>query len=905
MRKAIIAIFALLLLAGCTQGKVYKIGVSQCSQDDWRTKLNDEINREALFHDNVEVEIRSADDSNEKQIADLRYFVENKFDIIIVAPNEAEALTKPIADIYHSGMPVIVFDRNINDTTYTALQGADNYAIGKDAARYAKSICAQPRVIELFGLPGSTPAVDRGRGFKDEADRIGNFTIVASEPGNWNADDAAPVAEKLLKEHPEANLIYAHNDRMAIAASEVARKMGRRDIKIIGIDASPNIGIKAVMDSVIDATFIYPSEGRMLLNTAVAILTGQPYERINILPTPSAVDLSNAEILMLQEQALEKETSKIEALKANINIYWERYSMQRALLIGSLVILGLLCGLIFLLLRIYWNSKRYHAQIESRNAELSRQRDELDSLYRQLQEATLSKLTFFTNVSHDLRTPLTLIADPVHQLAEADNITADQRTLMQLADKNVKRLQRLVNQILDIRKFDNGKLALHLMRFDVSKAVQEWCKPFAHAARKQHIKFVQNIDLSADFNTAADLEKIERIFFNLLSNAFKFTPENGTISVNLSREGDNILLAVSDSGRGMSDEEKSHVFERFFKTDTVNHNGSGIGLALSKVFAEMHSGTIKAESVVGEGTTMTLVLPVNNAEVETASIAKSVAMAQEDVNEICEIDVEPAAFTEDSPTILVIDDNADIRTLLATHLGEKYTVIQAKSGSQGIRLATKYIPDLIICDVMMPGLDGYETCRRLKHEDITSHIPVLLLTACSTDEQRTEGYECGADGYMSKPFDAAMLMARCNSLIENRKRVLEHSDTAPVAAESKPQAAVASAFDDEFYQRFEAFVLKDLANSEISVEDIAAQLGFSRVQMYRKLKAVTNYSPAELLRNIRLREAARMLKTQSITVAEVSYAVGFTSPSYFTKCFREFFNESPSDLQARTSKIKE
>ena len=894
-----------LLLGGCTKEKVYKIGVSQCSQDDWRTKLNDEIRREALFYEDIEVEIRSADDSNEKQISDLRYFVDNGFDIIIVAPNEADALTKPIADIYKSGVPVIVFDRNINDTTYTALQGADNYAIGKAAAQYAKNLNPNPRVIEIVGLPGSTPAVDRAKGFEDVAGQSPSMTILASEPGNWNAEEAAPVAEKLLREHPEANIIYAHNDRMAIAAAEVAKKLGRSDIKIIGIDATPNLGIKAVKDSVINATFIYPSEGRTLINTAMAILRGEPYERIKIIPTPSAVDITNAEILTLQNDVLEKETRKIEDLKENINLYWERYSMQRAILIGTFVIMVLLFVLLFLLLRIYWNSKRYHAQIELRNAELSRQRDELDSLYNQLQEATRSKLTFFTNVSHDLRTPLTLISDPVRQMAQAENITGEQRTLMQLADKNVKRLQRLVNQILDIRKFDNSKLGLHLQRFDLSAAVEEWSKPFAHAAKKRHIKFVVNTDKSADFNTAADVEKVERIFFNLLSNAFKFTPENGTITVNMSRKDDNMLLSVTDTGRGMTDEEKSHVFERFFKTDKINPNGSGIGLALSKVFAEMHSGTIKVESAVNEGSTFTVVLPVNNAEVEEASLSPSVKVAQEDVAEITEIDVEPTSFSEDAPTVLVVDDNADIRTLLQTHLCSQYTVIQASTGAQGIRLAPKYIPDLIICDVMMPGLDGYETCRRLKNETITSHIPVLLLTACSADEQRTEGYECGADGYMSKPFDTNMLVARCKSLIDNRKRIYDRIPTSSTATESKPQSAPSNGIDDEFYHKFEALVLKDLSNSEVSVEDIAAKLGLSRVQMYRKLKAITNYSPAELLRNIRLREAARMLKTQNCTVAEVSYAVGFTSPSYFTKCFKDFFNESPSDIQARTSKIKE
>uniref|UniRef100_UPI0026E9692B substrate-binding domain-containing protein n=1 Tax=uncultured Duncaniella sp. TaxID=2768039 RepID=UPI0026E9692B len=273
----------LFTLSGCEESKVYKIGVSQCSQDDWRAKMNDEINREIMFHEDAAVEIRSADDNNAKQIEDIRYFVKNKFDIIIVSPNEAAALTPVIKEVYESGIPVVIFDRNINGDSYTARIGVDDEALGKSAAHYALHLLGSgARAIEIYGLRGSTPAEGRHNGFVREFTGNGG-QLVASVPGNWNKEDAMPMVDSLLRKHQDIDLIFAHNDRMAIGASEVASRLGRDNIKIIGIDAAPNIGIQAVADSIIDATFLYPTEGHRLIRTALSILKGEPYQKETIL----------------------------------------------------------------------------------------------------------------------------------------------------------------------------------------------------------------------------------------------------------------------------------------------------------------------------------------------------------------------------------------------------------------------------------------------------------------------------------------------------------------------------------------------------------------------------------------------------------------------------------------------
>lgn len=417
-----------IILAGCNDGRTNKIGVSQCSQDDWRTKMNDEINREIMFHDDAVVEIRSADDSSAKQIEDINYFVENGFDIIIVSPNEAAALTPVIKEVYDKGVPVVIFDRNINGDSYTAKIGVDDEGLGRSAAHYALHLSGKgARAIEIYGLKGSTPAEGRHDGFVREFESNGG-KMLASVPGNWNKEDAMPIVDSLLNVYDDVDLIYAHNDRMAIGASEVARKHGRDDIRIIGIDAAPNIGIQAVADSVIDATFLYPTEGHRLVQTVLAILKNQPYKKETILPVSSAVDLTNADILLLQNETLKEETGKMKLLKAQIDDYWAQHSSQTSLFYASIAIIVLLFGVGFLLLRAYWQRSRHQKELLVQNRLLEEEKDKQTRLNEQLQIATQSKLMFFTNVSHDLRTPLTLIAEPVARLAEAENLTSQQQT---------------------------------------------------------------------------------------------------------------------------------------------------------------------------------------------------------------------------------------------------------------------------------------------------------------------------------------------------------------------------------------------------------------------------------------------------------------------------------------------
>lgn len=368
--KILLLVLIITVLTDCRKEPTYRIGVSQCSEDDWRQLMNEEIEREIMFHPEATVEIRSADDSNDKQISDIRYFIESGFDIIIAAPNEADALTPIISEAYDKGIPVLLFDRNVNGDKYTAFQGADNAAIGSAAARYAHMLLPSGgNVIELEGLPGSTPTIERARGFHNVTDSVGNMEIVASVAANWNYDDARRVADSLLSLHPDAALVYAHNDRMAIGAADAARSRGLHPY-IIGIDAAPTIGMKAVDEGKIDATFLYPTEGEELVRTALAILNGEDYEKKLLTPATPAINRDNVKLLLHQVKELNDETAQLKQLKGELDTYWSQHNSQTAFLYAIVAALILMCIVLFLVVRAFWDHRRRQAELMEKNRQL-------------------------------------------------------------------------------------------------------------------------------------------------------------------------------------------------------------------------------------------------------------------------------------------------------------------------------------------------------------------------------------------------------------------------------------------------------------------------------------------------------------------------------------------------------
>lgn len=904
-----LCLIMLLLCDSCTHKEhQFFIGVSQCSEDEWRGQMNKEIKREVLFYPGTQLEIRTAKDNNLHQIEDIKYFIHKKVDLLIVAPNEADAITPVIEQAFDAGIPVVLVDRKIRSNKYTAYVGANNYEIGKQVGNYIiNRLHGKGNIIEITGLHGSTPAVERHKGMMESLKNAPEIKIIASADAGWFKDKAENLLDSILAHHTDIDLVFAQNDRMAIGAFQAAAAQGReKDILFVGIDAvaGKGFGIESVAGGEMDATFIYPTGGDNVVQTAMAILQGKPYDKeINL--STALVDKSNARIMQMQTEHISQLDYKIELLNGQLDAYFMRYSAQRMFLYACILILVLTATLLVFVVRAFWIKNRMNTELSKQKAQLETQRDQLIDLSRQLEEATHAKLSFFTNVSHDFRTPLTLIADPINQLMESNHCTPQEQTLLNVVHKNVTILLRLINQILDFRKFENGKLEINFSQFNAAQSICEWAESFRSLSYRKHIHFnITVTEHTEEYVLTADAEKLERILYNLLSNAFKFTPENGQIEIILStfRREDSpwLKLSVSDTGKGMSPEHIQHIFERFYQID-IHHTGSGIGLALAKAFTEMHHGQIRVESIKDKGTTFIVEIPMTQPDFHNEQATNKII--PESLKEGAVLDADSNMGSSESeentdenlPTVLIIDDNQDVRNYIRFLLQQQYDIVEAENGLEGVKLALKYVPDAIICDVMMPVMDGMECCRKLKTEMQTSHIPVIMLTAYTMDEQKIKGYECGADSYLTKPFNGKILKARLQNLIENHLR-LQNFFTDQTGMTSKPQLNEA---DKGFVDKLRKEIEERLSNPDTNVENLGAALGFSRVQLYRKTKALTGYAPNELLRIARLKKAASLLAATEKSIAEVTYEVGFSSPSYFTRCFKEFFGESPTDYLKR------
>ena len=905
--KWITVLFCLLGLAACRQDAPrFRIGVAQCSDDSWRHKMNDEILREAIFYDGVSVEIRSAGDDNLRQAEDVHYFIDKGVDLLIISANEAAPMTPIVEEAYDKGIPVILIDRKILSDKYTAYIGADNNEIGRAVGNYiASRLGGKGNVVELTGLSGSTPAMERHQGFMAAISRFPEIKLIDKADAAWERAPAEVEMDSMLRRNPKIDAVYAHNDRIAPGAYQAAKKVGReKEMVFVGIDALPGKGngLEMVLDSVLDATFIYPTNGDKVMQLAMNILEKKPFPRETVMNT-AVVDRTNAHVMQLQTTHISELDRKIETLNGRISTYLSRVATQQVVLYGSLLILLLVAGLLLVVYKSLRSKNRLNRELseqkrllEEQRDQLEEQRDQLIQLSHQLEEATHAKLVFFTNISHDFRTPLTLVADPVEHLLADNTLNEDQRKMLSLIQRNVNILLRLVNQILDFRKYENGKMEFTPVPLDLLSSFEGWNESFQEIARKKHIRFSFDSMPDADYRTLADVEKLERIYFNLLSNAFKFTPENGKITVRLSswmKDGQPWLrFTVANSGTMISAEHIRSIFDRFYKID-MHHTGSGIGLALVKAFVDLHRGLIAVESDEKQGTLFTIDLPKGDTPVPEQELIPATPLPTDAVWTAEEEDHE-MLYDSSKPTVLIIDDNADIRSYVQGLLQADYTVVEAADGSEGIKKAMRFVPDLIISDVMMPGIDGIECCRRLKSELQTCHIPVILLTACSLDEQRIQGYDGGADSYISKPFSSPLLLARVRNLIDSHRRLKQFfGDRQTLAKEDVCD------MDKDFVERFKGLIEAKMSDSGLNVEDLGKDMGLSRVQLYRKIKSLTNYSPNELLRIARLKKASSLLASSDMTIAEVGYEVGFSSPSYFAKCYKEEFGESPTDFLKR------
>lgn len=911
---------ALLLLVAIVVGcgkpdKKFVIAVSQCSEDVWRDKLNEELKTGEYLNDSIMVKLASSNDDNVLQNKQINQFVDEGVDLLIVSPNQLSAISKAVERAYDRGIPVILYDRKTNSDKYTAFIGCDNYVIGKSMGTFiAQQLHGKGRIVEIRGLEGSSPAIERQRGFMDAIKHYPDIQLVASEGGDWKEEGGIKAMKRILQQTQEFDYVFAHNDRLAWGAYMAAKQMGvNRKYKYTGVDgmATEGGGLELVRDGVFEASYLYPTKGDEVIALALKILNHQPYQRDNYLST-SIITKANAELTLMEARDAERQTHNLRTLHHQVDKYLSDYNAQKVLLM-SLALCLLVCIIAAtLIFRSYIVKTRLNEKLANANDELKRmngeledKNDELKRLNDEVMELTHSRLVFFTNISHELRTPLTLIADPVEMLLDDHNIKGRSRELLSMVKRNALALQQLVGSILDFRKIQNGKMTLTLNRFNIVEAMTLWVDDFRLTAVRKNIQLHFNTEgFKASPTIIADKEKVARIVFNLLSNALKYTPSGGNIFVSLcdAETPDALRIDVKDTGKGIAREEVTQVFERFFQAQGAA-SGTGIGLALVKSFVELHHGEVWVESESGKGADFIVVLPLTQeGEVEPEESEGNIAVDESSMQYIDDGDKLQGKVQQlvnpdtDRPTLLIIDDNNDIRQYERTLLQDDYFVLEAADGKEGLDVAIKEVPDLVVCDVMMPVMDGLEFTERLKTNTATSHIPVIMLTAKNLEEQRAEGYEHGADSYITKPFHSKVLLARINNLLKQRRLLKTLFKDITQADEQTIDQSSMDDRDKQFMKQLHQIIQSNLSRSEFGVEDIGREIGLSRVQLYRKVKAMTGSSVVDLMRKARLYKAKRLLESRSMSISEVAYEVGFSAPSYFTKCFKDEYGMLPGEV---------
>lgn len=710
-------ILLLLVFVSCSDRRTV-IGVSQCSDDLWRQKVNREIKIGQYQYKNVDVVFASADNNGQRQARQIDSLVNAKVDLLVVAPSDVKTVAPAIERAYRAGIPVILYDRMIESTHYTAYIGTDNVAIGKEVADYlAHQLQGRGTVVEITGERGSTPVADRHRGFMQGMKAFPQIQVVTLE-GDWNLAGAKKLMRQYMDAGKPVDAVFGHNDAEAWGAQQAAKEKNReKQMLFVGIDGLPgeNQGVDLVAKGVMTASYIYPTKGEAIVPLAMNILQGKPYKRMNYFQS-ALVTAENAKLIDMQYKEIEGQTADLNTIYSSINEYMKMYRWQKIINILAVAVVLLLLIMIF-----------YRRKVRREKEKLNEQRKQMAD----------DKIAFFTNVSHQLRTPLTLVSGPLNRLMQADNYTEEQKMLLQVVLRNVGQLETLTADVLN---------------------------------------FKEQVDA---MNQASADEACEK-------------------------------------------ELSQHVLRD----------------------------------------------------------SRHQMLLQQDVEELS--------------TILIVDDNEDIRSYLRVLLAGQYYVIEASDGQNGLRLAKESVPDLIVSDVMMPVMDGLTFCSKIKEDEVTSHIPVILLTARSEESQRIEGYEHGADAYITKPFSDHLLLVRISNLLQARRQ--RKND------EAKQMLSAEDIQTDEpgermFLERFKKAAKSHIGDANLRMDDLGSELSLSKVQMYRKVKALTGKTPAEVLREMRMQKAYSLLKQTDKTISEVAAEVGFAIPGYFSACFKKQFGINPTELR--------
>nr|MBI1228514.1 substrate-binding domain-containing protein [Cytophagales bacterium] len=906
-------LLATLLLLSCEDAteKKLKIGFSQCvSNDAWRRTMHEEMYRELSFYPELSLEIKDAQGNSQLQVQQIREFQEAGVDLLIVSPNEAEPITPIVEELFQSGIPVIIVDRKITSNLYTAYIGGDNYEIGLTAGQYIKNLLQhQGKILEIWGLRGSSPARDRHRGLLKGLEGS-DIQITTQIAGQWEKDTArSRLKEHLLQQdYPQFDLVFGHNDVMTIGANEICRELGIVGKRFVGVDALPGPfgGIQAIADGVLDATFFYPTGGDKAIEVAYKILTGQDFEKENILQT-AAVDLSNIRIMKQQTDRIISQQTNIFRQKEMIDSQLEIYKSQR----GLLIVLGITLFIAVISLAYSFKSlrdkKEINQELRQKHEEVLVQQQKTMEYAQKAEEATRYKLEFFTNISHEFRTPLTLIQAPVEELIENKAASAFKADLL-LVRKNTYRLLRLVNQLMDFRKIDNNKMGVKASMQPVVPFIEDIMSVFQKAAKDNQIHFRLLVD-NPGITLWFDPVMMDKVIFNLLSNAFKFTPRKGFIHIHVAEEPltHEVLITVEDNGLGMIGEDIAHVFDRFFQGKPgIRKTGTGLGLALTKELLELQHASIQVRSEPGEKTIFEIRMKMGNSHFDESQLLTDSLETQVVDHDTFLPDQEESASNSDKDTqsmsqhsILIVEDDKEIRGYLATKLGQHYHILEAADPEVAYAIASDELPDLITCDLMFQRGDGLDLIAQLKANPMTQSIPIIVISAKTTPDEKLAGIKTGVDDYITKPFSISFVGEKIKTLLATRSQLkARFLHELPVDSKAiTPQTA-----DKKFVTEFSTLIEENLHDPHFGVSEICREMGLSRGQLYRKAKTVLGYSINDYINKVRLRKAKHLLLEESESIADISHKVGFSTSAYFSTVFKNAFGITPSEY--RESNVK-
>lgn len=913
--KHIYSFLTILLLStailGCNKkkevNKRYKIGFAQAQGgDNWRESMLKEMQREVSFNNEIAFYYRDAQANSQKQKEQIQELINLKVDLLIVSPHEIQPLNAILEKAYDSKIPIVLIDRRINSEKYTAFIGASNYEVGQNAGKYTVAILkGRGKVLEITGLNTASPFIDRDKGFIDIISKNKGIELIAKI--NDHEANFEKKLDSFIKKNKDLDVIFAHSDYIAKNVYQICKNNGvERKIRIIGVDglSVEGMGMDMVASNQFKATVLYPTGGQEAMRTAINILEKKPFKKENTLES-TLIDSTNVKILQQQARKVIEQQKEIDSrqLKINQQILISKNQTNIILAISITLAIALILSSVFYYL--FKENKKISRKLMAQKDEISSQKNKLEKLVTQLKEATDAKFNFFTNISHELRTPLTLIIGPLEDTLVSSRLHFTLKNNLELVQRNAFRLIKLINQLMDFRKIEEGKMEINASTQVLGDFVFEISNEFKDLARKKHISLNMN-DKTAGLNIDFDQSMIDKVLFNLLSNAFKFTEENGTINITIDqdKEQENAIIEIEDNGIGMSTEDVEHAFDVFYQGHSSTFKGTGLGLALSKELIKAHNGNIIINSKKGSGTCFTITLPFKQNKGLRAIKYNDDKNLKE--THIYTTDVLPHNYekvttktSENLTSILIIEDNDDLNSFLSNRLEGSYEVLTAKDGNEGMNKAFDVVPDLIISDIIMPGMSGLKLAEILKNDLRTSHIPIILLTAKTSIEDQIEGMKSFADLFISKPFNLKYLEESIVSLLRNRAVLREHF-ISELPSESRSNSS--NKLDRKFISEFTSLIESNLANEDLSVDDIYKGLGISKIQLYRKTKALLGFSVNDYILSVRLQKAKYLLMNEDLTISEVAYKVGFSSQAYFSTVFKSKFSVTPSEFKESSKK---